>query len=77
MLLNPWITQGHDFIRAKYVKQRQTPDLEKRTLPTHRVRDSSSLSKVPCRRSSSIIATVTSFSLSLDSFVDIGGVTPR
>ena len=38
---------------------------------------SSSLSKVFCRRSSSIRVAVTSFSRSDDSFVEIGGVTPR
>jgi hypothetical protein len=44
---------------------------------THLVLDSSSLSIVFCRRSSSMRVTVTSFSLSLDSVVEMGGVTPR
>ena len=44
---------------------------------THRVLASSSLSIVFCLRSSSIRVIVTSFSLSVDSLVAIGGVTPR
>lgn len=44
---------------------------------THRVLASSSLSIVFCLRSSSMRLTVTSFSLSVDSLVAIGGVTPR
>ena len=44
---------------------------------THRVLASSSLSIVFCLRSSSIRVVVTSFSLSFDSLVAIGGVTPR
>jgi hypothetical protein len=44
---------------------------------THRVLASSSLSIVFCLRSSSIRVVVTSFSLSVDSLVAIGGVTPR
>jgi hypothetical protein len=38
---------------------------------------SSSLSIVFCLRSSSMRLSVTSFSLSFDSLVEIGGVTPR
>lgn len=41
------------------------------------VRASSTFSNVPCFRSSSIKVAVTSFSLSVDSAVEIGGVTPR
>ena len=54
------------------------------TTQSHRVQtkanlvlDSSSLSKVPCRLSSSIIATVIFFSASVDSLADIGWVTPH
>lgn len=43
----------------------------------HLLRDSSSVSKVFWRLSSSMRVTVTSFSRSLDSAVAIGGVTPR
>jgi hypothetical protein len=46
-------------------------------MSTHRVLASSSLSIVFCLRSSSMRLTVTSFSLSVDSLVAIGGVTPR
>ena len=44
---------------------------------THLVLASSSLSNVPCRRSSSSSVMVTSFSLAFDSDVAMGGVTPR
>ena len=44
---------------------------------TNLFRDSSSLSNVPCRRSSSIIVAVTFFSPSFDSFNEIGCVTPH
>ena len=43
----------------------------------HLVLDSSSLSVVFCRRNSSMRVTVISLSLSLDSLVEMGGVTPR
>lgn len=43
----------------------------------HLVFASSSLSKIPCRCSSSMRVMVTSFSLALDSLVEMGGVTPR
>lgn len=45
--------------------------------PTHLVLDSSSVSNVFCRRNSSIKVTEASFSLTVDSFVEMGGVTPR
>ena len=44
---------------------------------THLALDSSSLSIVFCRCSSFMRVRVNSFSLSLDSLVEMGGVTPR
>lgn len=44
---------------------------------THLVLDSCSLSNMPCRRSSSIMLIASSFSLGVDSEVDMGRVTPR
>jgi hypothetical protein len=43
----------------------------------HLLRASSGPSKVFCLRNSSMRVSVTSFSLSLDSVVEIGGVTPK
>lgn len=48
-----------------------------RTNDSYLVRDSSGLSTVFCLLSSSMRVTVTSFSLSFDSVVAIGGVTPK
>lgn len=48
-----------------------------RAADSHLVRDSSGVSTVFCLLSSSMRVTVTSFSLSFDSVVAIGGVTPK
>ena len=67
------------FVRkGSHTNDRGTPEmLRKERISTHLLRDSSSLSNVFCLRSSSMSVTVTSFSRSLDSSVEMGGVTPR